>query len=191
VRGFSKRCSTVRLVESIAPTSEERAASMAGDDLISSPDAVMDRAFTLPAPPEVVWPWVLQLGKRRAGWYLPSTVERFIPKGRRALRSVDPQWEELQIGDVIPDYGGRNETFEVARIEPPHRLVYRSQRGRMSVSWSISLESMPATDETRMRLRLRLGPVRRRWLVATAGELIDLLTVAGLAEGLRERVSVH
>jgi len=164
---------------------------MAGDDLVARPDVVMDRAFTLPAPPEVVWPWVVQLGKRRAGWYLPSSVERFVPQARRALRSIDQKWQHLSVGDVVPDYGGRNETFEVVVIDPPFQLVYRSLRGRMKVSWSISLDATPASTPgvTRMRLRLRLGPVRRRWLVNTAGELIDLLTVAGLAAGLRERVA--
>jgi hypothetical protein len=40
-----------------------------------------------------------------------------------------------------------------------------------------------------VHLRLRLPPVRRRWLALTGGELIDALTVAGLAAGLRERVA--
>jgi hypothetical protein len=39
-------------------------------------------------------------------------------------------------------------------------------------------------------LRLRLGSVRRIWLAETAGELFDLLTIAGLAAGLRERLAV-
>lgn len=153
----------------------------------------MDRAFTLPAAPEVVWPWLVQLGKRRAGWYLPGSVERFVPQPRRALRSIDQQWQQLKVGDVVPDYGGRNETFETVEIDAPRRLVYRSQRGHVQVSWSIALDAMHtgSTDTTRVRLRLRLGPVRRRWLVNTVGELIDLLTVAGLAAGLRERVTTH
>lgn len=177
---------------SVEPTAQERRAWMAGDDLVASPDVVMDRAFTLPAAPEVVWPWLVQLGKHRAGWYLPSWLERRIPQTRRALRSIDRQWQQLKVGDLVPDYGGRDETFEVALIEAPHRLVYRSQRGRMNVSWSISLDSSSVSglpDATRVRLRLRLGPVRRRWLVNTAGNMIDLLTIAGVAGGLRERVS--
>ena len=45
-----------------------------------------------------------------------------------------------------------------------------------------------AAGSTRADLRLRLGPVRRRWLAATGGELIDVLTIAGLAAGLTERL---
>ena len=44
------------------------------------PDIMMDRAFTVPAPPAAVWPWLVQLGKKRAGWYLPGRAEGFVPR---------------------------------------------------------------------------------------------------------------
>ncbi len=175
------------MFSSVAAGAEEIAAARTGDDLIASPDVVMDRAFTVEAAPDAVWPWLVQLGKRRAGWYLPRGVERFIPRSRRAVRAIGPQWQALQVGDVIPDYGGRDETFEVAILDAPTALVYRSRRGRTDVSWSITLAS-PAADRTRVHLRLRLHPVRRRWLANSVGELVDVLTIAGLAAGLRERV---
>src|ERR1700760_411469 len=106
------------LLDGVAATSAETAAPMPGDDLLPRADVVMDRAFTLPAPPEVVWPWLVQLGKGRAGWYLPSSVERFLPRSRRAARTLNPAWLGLQADDVIPDYGGREATFQVAHISP-------------------------------------------------------------------------
>lgn len=167
---------------------DEVRASRDGDDIVDPADVVMDRGFTVPGQPERVWPWLEQLGKRRAGWYLPRSVERFVPRSRRAIRHVDPEWRGLHVGDVIPDYGGRDETFEVAIIRAPHVLVYRSQRGRSTVTWSITLT--PATgSQTRVHLRLRLAPVRHRTLAETAGEFIDALTVAGMAAGLRERLA--
>lgn len=181
-----------RLFASVQATTEESAAARSGDDIVASADATMDRAFTLGAAPETVWPWLVQLGKQRAGWYLPQSVERFIPRSRRALRRIERRWQDLDVGDVIPDYGGRHETFEVARMEAPHTLVYVSQRARMHVSWSLTLTPLaPAADgdRTRLHLRLRLGPVRRKWLVSTVGELFDAVTVAGLAAGLRERTA--
>ncbi len=154
----------------------------------------MDRAFTVGAPPEVAWPWLAQLGKRRAGWYFPRSVERFIPPSRRGLRWLDPAFPPLQVGDVIPDWGGREASFEVALIDPPKTVVYRSRRGRTYLTWTIVLRPVAAavpsegTEATRVHLRLRLGPVRRVWLANTAGDLIDGLTIVGLAAGLRERV---
>ena len=171
----------------VRATAAERAVPRAGDQLIADPTVVMDRAFSVAGRPETVWPWLVQLGKARAGWYLPRRVERLVPPRRRALRVLDARWLGLRVGDVIPDYGGRDATFEVAQIDPPTALVYRSRRGRTDVTWSITLVAT-GTDRTRVRMRLRLAPVRRVWLAETVGGLFDALTVAGLAAGLRERL---
>jgi hypothetical protein len=149
----------------------------------------MDRGFTVPAAVADVWPWLEQLGKRRAGWYLPRAVERFLPRSRRAMRRIDPAFGGLKSGDVIPDYGGRNETFEVALIEPPNYVVYTSQRGRLSISWSIVARPEAVPDRTRVLLRLRIAGVKRAWLADSVGGLLDLVTIAGMAAGLRERVA--
>jgi len=45
----------------------------------------------------------------------------------------------------VPDYGGKNESFQVAILQPPSALVYRSQRGHMQVSWSITLSVLPGS----------------------------------------------
>lgn len=167
----------------------EKGTARPGDALVEPADVVMDRAFTVDAPPEAVWPWLVQLGKGRAGWYLPRAVERFLPRSRRAARSLNPAWLRLDTGDVIPDYGGRDATFQVAQVTAPGALVYWSRRGRTSLTWSLVLE--PAALEpgrTRVFLRLRMAPVRRQWLARSVGGLFDLLTVAGMAAGLAERL---
>jgi hypothetical protein len=173
------------------PTAAERAAALPGDELVTSAApgdlVVMDRAFSLPAPPDEVWPWLVQLGKRRAGWYLPGWFERLVPRTRRGLRSLDPAYLQLAVGDVIPDWGGRDETFTVAELVPGHHLLHTSTRGRTQLTWCLQLS--PEGAGTRLHLRLRLAPVRHRALAESAGGFFDWLTVTGLAAGLRERVS--
>ena len=127
------------MFESVEPSPEDVARTLPGDDLVPHADVVMDRAFDLPAPPEDVWPWFVQLGKKRAGWYLPRSVERFVPASRRALRRIEPSLLQLRVGSVIPDWGGRHETFEVAILEPPRALVHTTQRGHTFGSWAIVL----------------------------------------------------
>ena len=179
---------------------------MPGDDILEPADVVMDRAFTVPGTPEQVWPWIAQLGKGRGRWYLTRSLERFLPRRSRGLRHVEPRWQHLAVADVVPDYG-RDETFTVRAVDPPRELVYYSERGHVAVTWAITLSgaqphagepggSRPSPDgrrpgrpATRVRLRLRLLGIRRRWLAETAGELIDLLTTAGMAAGLRERLA--
>jgi hypothetical protein len=170
----------------VAATAAEIAAPRPGDDLVPETDVVMDRGFDVPGTPEEVWPWVVQLGKSRGGWYFPRKIERLVPRARRAARSVQPEWQGLAVGDVIPDYGGPKEFFEVVEIERPRHLVYRSERGRMQLSWAITLTS--SASGTRVHLRLRLGPVRRVWLAERLGGFVDAVTISGMAAGLRERL---
>jgi len=172
----------------VAPRDGEVAVGLPGDEIVPDAEVVMDRAFDLPAPPDDVWPWFAQLGKGRAGWYLPHWVEAAVPRDRRALRRIDPTLQHLEPGDVIDDWGGRTATFEIVAHDPPRLLVHRSQRGGIRLSWAIVLNAV-GSDGTRVHLRLRLAGVRRRRLAEAGGGLLDLVTVAGLAAGLRERLS--
>ena len=176
---------------SVAPTPDDVRRPLPGDDLVPGADVVMDRAFDLPAPPDEVWPWFVQLGKRRGGWYLPSSIERWLPRGRRALRHLDPGLTRTTVGHVIPDWGGRDATFVAAAVDEPHALVHTTQRGRTRGSWAIVLTPYDSggREGTHVQLRLRLGPVKRVRLAETAGGFFDELTVAGLAAGLRERLT--
>ena len=88
---------------------------------------------------------------------------------------------------MIPDWGGADATFTLAEIEPPRTLLYTSRRGRTDLTWCLHLTPI-GTAGTRVHLRLRLGPVRRRRLAASVGGAFDALTIVGLAAGLRERV---
>jgi hypothetical protein len=164
-----------------------------GDELIPDANMIFDRVAVIDAGAGEVWPWLLQLGKRRAGWYLPQRLERLLPRGRRATRRVDPRWQALGIGDRIPDYGGRDEYLEVARIEPGRALVYRSERKGAPFTWALLLESQ-GPGETALRLRFR-GRLRstgwRRRAIVTGGDFFDWATGALMLAGLRERVAAY
>ena len=183
-----------RLARQSGVTPDELAATLPGDDIVPGARVVIDRATTLPAPPEQVWPWLVQLGKHRAGWYLPAWLETVVPRPRRGIRTIDPRWQGLAIGQVIPDWGGTGATFEVAVIDPPHALVHRSTRGRrgrdpIELSWALVLAPAPG-GATRLHLRLRMSGLGRRapGLVATVGGLLDEATVRPMFAGLAERL---
>jgi hypothetical protein len=59
-------------------TDGEVAAAMPGDELIPTPSFVATRAITIAAPPEHVWPWLVQMGWHRGGWYTPHWVDRLL-----------------------------------------------------------------------------------------------------------------
>jgi hypothetical protein len=57
------------------------------------------------------------------------------------------------------------------------------------MTWSIVLQPATRSNETRVLLRLRMAPIKRVWLAESVGGLLDVLTVAGMAAGLRERLA--
>ena len=122
----------------VAPTARERARPLPGDDLV--PDAVqMDRSFSLPAPPDQLWPWLVQLGKDRGGWYLPRSIERYLPPARRAVRRVVPELQQLAVGDTVPDWGGHKATLTLVAQDHNRYLLHASRRGSVSFTWALVL----------------------------------------------------
>ena len=171
----------------VAPTARERARPLPGDELV--PEAVqLDRGFNLPAPPDQVWPWLVQLGKHRGGWYLPRSVERYLPPARRGVRRVVPELQHLAVGDTVPDWGGREATLTLVALDRNRYLLHASRRGSVSFTWALVL-TRDGGSGTRVQSRVRLGPVKHERLAERVGGALDLLSLLGLAHGLRERVT--
>jgi hypothetical protein len=188
-------------MHSTTATHAEVRMRLPGDDLV--PDAVeqMDRTTTLPASVETVWPWIVQLGKDRAGWYLPRTLEAVVPPSRRALRRIDPRWQHVAVGDDEPDWGPGEPVLRAVVVDAPNTLVWHSLRDRtnnhrwptgdpdgpdvLAISWTLALR--PDDDGTRLHHRLRIR-AKHKSLVKIGG-LFDRLTIVGMFAGLRERLS--
>lgn len=160
--------------------------TMPGDELLLGPTAVIDSAFDLPAPPQEVFPWFVQLGKQRAGWYFPKVVELFIPKSKRGLRHIEPKWQKLRVGQRIPDYGGKQGYFDCFYLKINHGIGYKSKRGNVSMTWVITFR--PVDEHTRVIIRLRIKAPKQRPIFENIGKVFDRLTIAGLAAGLKERL---
>jgi len=193
-----------RLSRRSGVTDAEVARSLPGDGLIAGAPHVIDRAATIPAAAASTWPWIVQLGKERGGWYFPRWVELAIPRNRRGLRSIDPALTHLTPGQRVSDWGPGDPQFEVAVIEAQRALVYLSLRQKsrnwtwpqqteplpddvLACSWALVLTPLDDT-RTRLHLRLRVGTRRERSPLMFLGGLVDWLTIAPLFVGLRERV---
>ena len=75
-------------------------------------------AVSIDAPPEQVWPWLVQMGWDRGGWYSWDHLDN---AGRPSAREVHPEWQNIRRGDYLqywaPGAGPMN-AYAVARIEP-------------------------------------------------------------------------
>lgn len=172
------------------PGDEIARTSALGDRLVST------RAITIDAPPEAVWPWLVQIGSGRAGFYTHEWVERLLgityADGHSADR-IHPELQDLRLGDRVPY--SRFNAIPVVAFDPPRLLI--------AGEWFVL---RPLDDGTRTRLLVRtrggwLEPIARRVplvgpilapvaAVADRGplELLHHYMEAGMLRGIKERV---
>lgn len=112
-------------------TDEEVARTMPGDELIPGAGTAT-HAIAIDAPPDVVWPWLVQIGYGRAGWYSYDWIDNdFKPSADRIV----PEYQDLEVGDKIlmmPTMG-----FVVESVDPSNSIVSMLEDG--STSWCLGL----------------------------------------------------
>lgn len=175
------------MFDRILPTPDEKAILLPGDDKIKHPSMVINSAFDLPASPEAVYPWFLQLGKNRAGWYFTRFTEKFFFPSARGIRYIEPKWQNLKVDDRIPDYG-KDGYFDCFYLEKNKTIGYISTRGKVTMTWVLTFWA--TGTGTRVIIRLRAtGFKKHNPLFMGVGELIDRLTITWLAAGMEERLT--
>lgn len=87
-------------------TYAERTAELPGDELIASSRSGYTQAYTIDAPPDDVWPWLVRVGYARAGWYNLDWINRLaspdgFSQGERSARRIIPELQKVEPGDEI------------------------------------------------------------------------------------------
>ena len=155
---------------------EEVTRAYPGADLIPDGTRASTMAVTIGASPAEVWPWLVQMGGDRAGWY---SWDRLDNGGRPSAQELHHEWQDLSVGDRLTAWspGGPVDAWEVAALEPGRFLGLRGLsdlRGRVldpsqprpssytEGLWGFLLEELPGE-----RTRLIVGgyqAFRPRWL---------------------------
>ena len=184
---------TIYSTVQVRATSAEQDKALAGDDLIPQPIGAVNHAITIHRPPREVWPWLVQMGSGRAGWYAYDSVDN---GGHRSAERVLPEYQNISVGDVFPALPGAKDVFVVAQYEPERSLVlsWRLPDGRYQTTWAFVLEQ-PQPDQTRLIVRGRVASGYRpyglpQWVALSTGRVAhfimqrrQLLGIAGRAEG--------
>jgi hypothetical protein len=149
-------------------TPDEIARAMPGDEVIANPTSGAMQAVTVDAPPEDIWPWLVQLGYQRGGLYSYDWLDRLFGfLDRPSATRVLPEFQHLAMGDEIP--WGHGETLTVAAIEPSRSLVLDYRGHGMEWVWQFGLYPL---DANRTRLVTRGTERYRKTLVARLGMLV-------------------
>jgi hypothetical protein len=89
-------------------TPEEQQLALPGDG-DSAPAAYFTRAITIEAPASAVWPWLLQIGQDRAGFYSNDWLENLAFADIHNADVLRPEWQQRALGDRVPMAGGRGQ----------------------------------------------------------------------------------
>ncbi len=151
-------------------TNREVKGWLPGDNLIDHPRYNATHAITINTPAASVWPWLVQIGQGRGGFYSYDWLENLIGCDIHNADQVLPQFQDLKVDSLlrlapppvkagIPDFA-----FKVAVLEPEHALVIVTP-GRFEdtagtslpfASWAFILEQ---EDETTCRLIVRFRSI--------------------------------
>ena len=129
-------------------TDEELARPMPGDEVVERPTFNATRAVTIRARPEEVWPWIVQMGVTRAGWYSYDLLDNL---GRPSARRILPQFQNPKIGDVVPMSPDGKQGMLVKDFEQDRWMLWWDGKGGMSWAWGLY-----PVDEARTRLITRV-----------------------------------
>lgn len=143
-------------LRSVRATRDERARPLPGDDLLVAPVGSLTHAITIGRPPEAVWPWLVQMGADRAGWY---SYDRVDNGGRPSAERIVPDLQRIEPGMLMPWLPSATEGFTVLRVEPERHLIIgwvREPRAPPRMTWAFVLEE-PAPGRTRLIVRARGG----------------------------------
>lgn len=188
-------------------TDDEVAGALPGDEIIPNPHWQTTHAITIDAPARDIWPWLVQMGFGRGGWYVSQRLDRVV--WRVENRSVDrivPELQHLEVGDIVPDSPNETAHFRVIAIEPEQALVLHSIRHPLNGHWpDLSApdpgpyldfvwvfalrEQRDGMGPTRLLLRAR-GVMQPRWLAVMlpVADLGDFLYVRQILRGIKRRV---
>jgi hypothetical protein len=103
-----------------APDSSENARPLPGDELLSDAADQVTHGVTVEAAPGAIWPWLVQMGCRRAGFYSWDVLDN---GGVRSAREVHPELQGLAVGDVIPATPDGKDGFQVLVLDEARALV--------------------------------------------------------------------
>src|SRR4051812_20225835 len=160
---------------------------MAGDGLLVDPTYSGTLAVIVNAPPEHIWPWLVQMGYQRGGLYNYDWLDRLCGYlDRPSATRILPEFQHLAVGDVIPL--GWGPSWPVAAIEPDRALVLDMRSlGGIDWVWQFGLY---AVDERRTQLVSR-SRVRARTasaqLLTFAIEPAGFVMTRRMLLGLKQR----
>jgi hypothetical protein len=163
----------------------------AGDELVAEPDLTATRAVTIHAGVDDVWPWIVQLGQGRGGFYSYDSLENLVGCDIHSALQINPDWQHLDVGDAVrlaPELA-----LKVVVAKPPRTLVLQggvlpgTTIAPYDFTWTFDLSPVSAAT-TRLVVRERYA-YTRWWarLMVEPLTVVSFLMSRRMLHGIRDR----
>jgi len=133
-------------------TEDEASGLLPGDELIPDGENVT-HAITIDAPVDCVWPWIVQLGQDKGGFYSYTALENLVGCHMKNADTIHQEWQGLKVGDPVK-FHPNAPTVPVAQLEyGSHLVLHGGTDADNEFTWAFIVR--PLQDE-RSRLIIRL-----------------------------------
>ena len=183
---------TRRLTQTWGTLGGEHEGELPGDGILPGARVVATRAVGIAAPPRAVWPWLVQLGYGRGGFYSHDLLERLAGLDIQSAERVEERWQGLAVGDEVrlaPAVA-----LKVAEIHPERHLVLagvHSGPGKAPApydfTWAFVVRPVGAGSRLLVRERYRPRGFGGR-VLAEVMQPVSFVMSAAMLRGIRERV---
>ncbi len=179
-------------------TDEEIALPLPGDGLLREPASQVTRAVTIDASREEVWPWIVQMGADRGGFYTYDLLENLFGLGIHSADEIVDRWQDLQVGDVVHADRAGTGGWYVVDLRPNEALVLqvgdlaagrplrRDEKLRWEFQWTFAVRDAPGGTRLLVRERVAFERTITRMLMAPVG-LVSFVMTRGMLLGIRSR----
>ena len=124
--------------------------TLPGDDLLPDAGLVTTRAITIDAPPDAIWPWLVQMGSGRGGAYTYDWIENLFGLNMHSADEILPEFQDLKVGDEM---GTGRPVMRVEVLDPRRALAIQVADG----NWAWIFALLPQPDSTRLISRNRIA----------------------------------
>jgi hypothetical protein len=171
-------------------TDEEIERVMPGDELDPEPSFLATRAIAIEGTPEEIWPWLVQMGYGRAGFYGYDILENLgSSSGLDSAEHIMPEYQTYSVGDEVPISAVARMVFYA--IEPNQYLIWTGQSGKGAFTWALyPIDESHTRLVSRIRWSHHLTPVDVLALDLFT-EFTDHLAVRKILQGVKGRVEGH
>lgn len=178
---------------------EEVHAVLPGDELVAEPATQTTRGISVNATPEHVWPWVVQLGADRAGFYSYDRLENLFGLGIHSADAVVAEWQQRAVGDLVYANAAGTGGWYVMQVVPEEVLVLkmanvaknqpagRDEGVRWEFLWTFAVrDAGDGTTRLLIRERVGFGSQATRLMMAPVG-LVSFVMTQKTMRGIKAR----